>query len=71
MADEQFAFWFDQFGFNVVEVDALQRLLDVELARLAFVINTVPIEHAIRGVAVLLDLDEKIAFSNRMQAARR
>jgi hypothetical protein len=49
----------------------LERLIDMLLPRLALVIHAVPIEHPIRGIAVLPDLDEKIAFSNRVLAARR
>src|SRR5260370_21983610 len=41
----------------------------MELSRLAFVIASVPIEHAIGGVTVLLDLDQHIAGANGMETS--
>jgi hypothetical protein len=55
--NQHVAFGPEQFRLNIVEIDGLQRLLDMQLSRLAFVIDAVPIKHAVRGVAVLLNLD--------------
>ena len=41
----------------------------MQLSRLAFVIEAVPIKHAVRGVAVLLNLDQKIARADCVDAS--
>ena len=46
-------------------------LLDVQLSWSAGIIDAVPIEHAIRGVAILLNFDEQIARSYSVEASGR
>src|SRR5437773_12554165 len=43
----------------------------MQLSRLTFLVDVVPIVNAIRGVTVLLDFNEKIARTNRMKSASR
>jgi hypothetical protein len=71
VSDEQFAFRLNQLRLNVFEVDALERLLDVQLPLRAFVIYTIPIEYAISRVAVLLDFDQQIACTYRVKSSSR
>src|SRR5690606_314055 len=56
---------------DVVEVDALQRLRDVEGARPSLVIHTAPVVDAIRRVRVLLDLENEVAAVDGVNAAAR
>src|SRR5258708_2495970 len=57
-------------GFKILEVDANERFLDVELARLAVESDAAPIINAVGGIGVLLDLDQHDTRVNRMQATR-
>ena len=57
MPEEQFAFWLDQLGSNIIKVDAGQSLIEMQLPGFAVLVQALPIEHAIGGVAVLLDLN--------------
>ena len=49
---------------------ALRRFA-LQLPRLAPIIDPVPIKHAVGGVAVLLNLNEKIACANGMKSTGR
>ena len=69
--NEKFALRLDQLRFDIIKVDALQRLIDMQLSRFAFVIDAVPIEHAISRVAILLDFDEEIAGADCVKASSR
>lgn len=66
---ERLIFWLFELWCDIVEIDALQRLIDMQLPRLAFVVEAVPIEHPIRGVAVLLDLHQKVTCADRMKTS--
>src|ERR1700730_11225561 len=67
MLNEQFALLLDERRRYVFEVDRLQGFIYVQLARFAAVIDAVPIEHAVSGVAILLDLDQQITCANCMK----
>ena len=69
MFHKRFTLRVDYLRRDIGEIDALERLIDMELSRLAFVIASVPIEHAIGGVTVLLDLDQHIAGANGMETS--
>jgi len=71
VTDERFAFWPNEFGCDILEIDRSHRLLDVELAGLTGIIAPVPIEDTIRRVAVLLDFDEKIACAHCVKTSGR
>ena len=60
---------FRSFGLPVFKINAAQRFLDVEMPWFAISREPIPIEDAIGGVAVLLDLDNEITGSNRVQPA--
>src|SRR6266576_2347799 len=70
MPDHYVAFGFDESRSNIVEIDALQGLCNMERSRLACVIDAVPIENTIRGVAVLLDLNQDITGAYGVKSAR-
>src|SRR5438094_1201140 len=56
LADQQFTFRLDQLRPHVFEIDGLNRLFNVQIPlRAACRIGPVPIEHPVRGVAILLD----------------
>jgi hypothetical protein len=72
IADQQFAFRFDQSRLHVFEIDALNRLLNVQVPlRAGRWIGAVPIERAVSGIAVLLDFDQQIACAYPMNTASR
>ena len=72
IADQQFAFRFEQSRLHIFEIDTLNRLLNVQIPRRARRwIGTVPIERAVSGIAVLLDFDQQIACAYRMNTASR
>ena len=71
MFDQDFAFGFDQVRSDIGKVDALQRLIDVELPERSIRSNAVPIENTISSVAVLLNFHEQVASTNRVQPACR
>ena len=56
-------------GFEVTEVDALHRLLDMKLARLAIEPDTVPIEDPVGGVGVLLDFVDEESGTDGVEPA--
>src|SRR4029077_4647683 len=66
--NQELALPLSQLWRDVVEVDGLERLIEMKLTRLAALINAIPIEHAVGGVAVLLDLDENIAAANSVKS---
>src|SRR6516164_1443486 len=71
-ADQQFAFRFDQSRLHIFEIDALNRLLNVQVPlRAGLWIGAVPIEGAVSGIAVLLDFDQQITRAYRMNTACR
>src|SRR3954464_13482306 len=58
IADQQIAFRLDQLRLHVFEIDALNRLLNVQSPlRSGCRIGSIPIEHAVSRVAILLDFD--------------
>jgi hypothetical protein len=69
MPDHYVALGFDESRSNIVEIDALQGLCNMERSRLACVIDAAPIENTIRGVAVLLDLNQDITGANGVKSA--
>ena len=69
--NQELALRLSQLWRDVVEVDAFERLIEMKLTRLAALINAIPIEHAVGGVAVLLDLDENIAAANSVKSTGR
>ena len=67
MADQQFAFRLDQLRLNVVEIDALNRLLDVQIPlRAGCRVGTVPIECPVSRIAILLNFNQQIACAYGM-----
>src|SRR5437016_1019261 len=60
-----------QRRFEILEVDALQRLFHVQLARFAVQSRPVPVENAVGRVRVLLDLKHHNAGADGMNAAAR
>src|SRR4030095_15401440 len=72
IADQQFAFGFDQCRPHVFEIDTLNRLLNVQVPlRVGRWIGAVPIEGPVGRIAVLLDFDQQIACAYRMNTASR
>src|SRR6202051_3698999 len=67
--DEQLAFRFHKLRLAIVEVDTLQPLIDMQLPSFTVFVETIPIEHAISRVAVLLDFHQQIARADCMEAA--
>lgn len=60
-----------QRRLEIIEIDALERFFDVKLARFAGRIDSIPIEHTISCVGVLLDFENNQSFSQRVDAAAR
>src|SRR5204863_1091302 len=72
IANQHFAFRLDQVRLHVFEIDASNRLLNVQIPlRAGRRIGAVPIEHPVRGIAILLDFDQQIACAYRMHTAGR
>jgi hypothetical protein len=72
LADQQFAFRLDQLRLHVFEIDALNRLLNVQFPLHAGCrIGPAPIEHSVSGVAILLDFDQQIAGAYCVNTAGR
>src|SRR4029077_12452577 len=72
MADQQFAFRLDQLRLHVFEIDALNRLLNVQIPLLTGRrVCAVPIEHSVSGVAILLDFYQQSAGAYRVNTAGR
>ena len=72
IADQQFAFRFDQSRLHIFEIDTLNRLLNVQVPlRAGRLIGAVPIEGPVSRIAVLLDFDQQIACAYRMNTACR
>jgi len=72
IADQQFAFRFDQSRLYVFEIDALNRLLNVQVPlRAGCWIGSVPIEGPVSRIAVLLDFNQQIACAYRVNTACR
>jgi hypothetical protein len=72
IADQQVAFRLDQLRLHVFEIDALNRLLNVQIPlRAGCRIGSVPIERPVSRVAILLDFDQQIAGAYGMNAAGR
>jgi hypothetical protein len=70
MAYQQFAFRTDQLRLHVFEIDALNRLLNVQIPlRAGCRIGSVPIERPVSRVAILLDFDQQTACAYRMHTA--
>jgi hypothetical protein len=70
IADQQVALCLDQLRLHVFEVDALDRLLNVQFPRRAGCwIRSVPIEYPVSRVAILLDFDQQIACAYCMNTA--
>src|SRR5215468_5030011 len=72
IADQQFPFRFNQFRLYVFEIDALNRLLNVQVPlRTGRWIGAVPIKGPVSRIAVLLDFNQQIACAYRMNTACR
>src|SRR5262249_12505678 len=70
VAEQQFALRFDQLRLYILEIDALNRLLNVQIPLPGCGrICTIPIEGPVSRIAVLLDFDDQIAFTYRMNTA--
>src|SRR4029077_18518415 len=61
----------NRLGSHVIEIDALQRLIHMKLSSLTLIIDSVPIENAISGVAVLLDLDQDVSAADGVKSPGR
>ena len=72
IADQQFAFRFDQSRLHIFEIDTLNRLLNVQVPlRAGRWIGAIPIEGPVSRIAVLLDFNQQIACAYRMNTACR
>src|SRR5881392_3672055 len=72
IANQHFAFRMDQLRLHVFEIDALNRLLNVQIPlRAGCRIGPVPIEHSVSGVAILLDFYQQIAGAYCVNTASR
>ena len=72
IANQQVAFRLDQLRLHVFEIDALNRLLNVQIPlRAGCRIGAVPIERPVSCVAILLDFDQQTACAYRMNTAGR
>jgi hypothetical protein len=67
--NDRFTFRVLEGGLEILEVDGLQRLVDVKLARFSIEADAVPIEDAVGGVAILLNLDDDISSADCVDAA--
>src|SRR4051812_39798743 len=56
----------DEPRFNVVEVNAVEGLLNMELARLSIETDAIPIEDPVSGVRILLDFKQHNARADGM-----
>ena len=54
---------------RIFEVDACERLFDVQIAGLAAFVDAIPVEHAISRIRVLLHFKNHEARANGMHAA--
>src|SRR5262245_25920461 len=66
-----FVFVFNKGGFKILEVNAGQRLLDMQLARLAIEPDSVPIKDPIGRVGILLDFKDEQPGANGVKASAR
>src|SRR5215471_1060854 len=72
IANQQFAFRFDQLRLHVFEIDAFNRLFNVQIPlHSGRWIGTIPIERPVSRVAILLDFEEEVACAYRMHPAGR
>ena len=72
MADQQFALRLDRLRLHVFEIDALNRLLNVQIPLLAGRrVCAVPIEYPVSRIAILLNFDQQIACAYCMHTAGR
>jgi hypothetical protein len=69
--DQRLIFALPKGWLVIIEIDASQRLFDVELPRLTVEAKPVPIKDAIGCIAVLLNFKDKIACINGMEPAAR
>src|SRR5262245_36533768 len=70
MADQQFAFRFDQLRLHICEIDTLNGLLNVQIPLPAGSwIGSVPIERPVSGIAILLNFDQEIPRAHGMNTA--
>ena len=70
MPHKQLAPWLEHRWSHIIKIDALQCLHYMQLSRLASCgIHAVPIEHAIGGVAILLDFNEHVAGPHGVKTA--
>src|SRR5207244_4016508 len=58
-----------QCRFEIIEINAGQRLSEMKIARFAVQSLAVPVEDPIRGIGVLLDFENYQARAERMNAA--
>lgn len=61
--------WNFDLGFDVVEIDASERLLDMQVANLAVGVGAVPIEDPVSSVRVLLDFMNEKTCADGMESA--
>ena len=60
----------DQLWLDVVEINALNRLLNMQIPlRAGCRIGAIPVERPVSRVAILLDFDQQIACAYRMKTA--
>ena len=62
---------FHQLRLEVIEIDARQRLRQMQIARMAVQAHAVPIEHAVGGIGILLDLKDHQAVADGMDPPAR
>src|SRR5262245_9815669 len=70
IADQQVAFRLGQLWLHIAEINALNRLLNMQLPlRAGYRIGPVPVGRPVSRVAVLLDFDQQTACAYRMNTA--
>jgi len=73
IANQQVAFRLDHLWLDVSEINALNRLLNMQIPLRAScrigAVGAVPVERPVSRVAILLDFDQQTACANRMNTA--
>lgn len=56
-------------GSNIVEIDAFESLIDVQVARTSARVGSIPVKEPVSGVAVLLNLGDEASSADGMAAS--
>ncbi len=67
--DQGVSTWGFELRFDIVEIDAGERLLDVQIAGLAVGVDAVPIEHPVSRIRVLLNFMNEKSRTDGMEPA--